>query len=105
MNHREPESPLSDETVRHIANLSRLAISDEDVRTVKDDFTAIFGHIDTLQTVNTDGTEPLDHPTELLNHVRNDDVGPALSQEQVLSNSPSVKGFYFDVPKVLGDSA
>jgi aspartyl-tRNA(Asn)/glutamyl-tRNA(Gln) amidotransferase subunit C len=103
MNPSESESVLTDATVRHVATLARLAIPDEDIKTVKDDLTAIFEHIDTLRTVDTDGVEPLDHPTELLNHVRDDNARSALSQEQVLANAPSVEGVYFDVPKVLGD--
>jgi aspartyl/glutamyl-tRNA(Asn/Gln) amidotransferase C subunit len=90
MNQRQPDSPLTDQTVRHVANLARLALTDEEVATAKKDLTTIFNHID--------------HPTELMNHLREDVVGKTLSQEQVLSNAPSVEGAYFEVPKVLGDS-
>jgi aspartyl-tRNA(Asn)/glutamyl-tRNA(Gln) amidotransferase subunit C len=104
MNQRQPDSPLTDQTVRHVANLARLALTDEEVATAKKDLTTIFNHIDKLNSVDTTQVEPLDHPTELMNHLREDVVGKTLSQEQVLSNAPSVEGAYFEVPKVLGDS-
>tara|TARA_B100001964_G_C13705885_1_gene368094 strand:- start:75 stop:392 length:318 start_codon:yes stop_codon:yes gene_type:complete len=101
MNKRPPESILSDEDVRHVANLARLAISENEVRKAKQDLTAIFAHINCLNAISTDGVEPLDHPTEILNHIRDDAVGSALSQDQVLANAPAIKDVYFDVPKVL----
>jgi len=104
MNQRQPELTLSDDAVRHVANLARLAITDEEVIKAREDLTAIFAHIDCLNTVDTNQVEPLDHPTELINHVRDDTVGKSLSQEQVFSNAPAVRDVYFDVPKVLGDS-
>ncbi|MBC8421527.1 Asp-tRNA(Asn)/Glu-tRNA(Gln) amidotransferase subunit GatC [bacterium] len=104
MNQSHPDSPLTDETVRHVANLARLALSDQEVDAAKIDLASIFKHIDKLNSINTKGVEPLDHPTELMNHTRDDVAGVTLSQEQVLANAPSVQGVYFDVPKVLGDS-
>lgn len=105
MNQREPESTLSDDAVRHVANLARLALTEDEVIKAKEDLTSIFAHIDCLNTVDTNRVEPLDHPTELINHTRDDKSGKSLSQEQVFSNAPAVKDVYFDVPKVLGDSA
>ena len=104
MNQSEPETALSDDAVRHVANLARLALTEKEVTEAKEDLTSIFAHISKLNTVNTTNVEPLDHPTELLNHVREDSSGKTLSQEQVLSNAPAVKDVYFDVPKVLGET-
>mgnify|MGYP001273522160 CR=1 FL=1 len=104
MNETSQDSLLSADDVRHVANLARLALTDAEVDQAIKDLGAIFNHIDKLNTVDTKNVEPLDHPTELINHTRNDDVASSLTQEQALSNSPSVKGVYFDVPKVLGES-
>ena len=101
MNIEAPKTVLTDATVRRIAFLARLAMSDSDVSKAKEDLSTIFSHIDSLLSLDTKHVEPLDHPTELLNHVRDDDPTGTLSQEQVLMNAPSVKDVYFDVPKVL----
>ncbi len=63
------------------------------------------GTIDKLKEIDTSGVEPLDHPTELLNRDRDDEVGVTLSQQQVLDNAPAVRDVYIDVPKVLGESS
>jgi aspartyl-tRNA(Asn)/glutamyl-tRNA(Gln) amidotransferase subunit C len=96
---------LTTEEVKHVAKLSRLALSDAEIEKAKEDLSTIFEHISRLNTINTDGVEPLDHPTELQNRTRDDTIGEALSQQQVLANAPAVKDVYFDVPKVLGGDA
>ena len=105
MNEKAPRTVLTDDDVRHVANLARLALSDSEVVQAKEDLAAIFAHIECQQEVDTTGVDPLDHPTELLNHIRNDEVGVTLGQAQVLENAPAVQDVYFDVPKVLGDSS
>jgi aspartyl-tRNA(Asn)/glutamyl-tRNA(Gln) amidotransferase subunit C len=105
MDPTDAESILTEETVRHVAHLARIALSDKEVKSAIEDLTIIFSHIDCLKTINTTNVDPLDHPTELINHLRNDESIECLSQEQVLFNAPAVKDTYFDVPKVLGDSA
>jgi aspartyl-tRNA(Asn)/glutamyl-tRNA(Gln) amidotransferase subunit C len=104
MNQREPESTLSEVAVRHVANLARLAISDDEVTKAKEDLTAIFAHIACLKIIDTENVDPLDHPTEIMNHSRVDSAGNSFTQEQVFANAPAIKGVYFDVPKVLGHS-
>jgi aspartyl-tRNA(Asn)/glutamyl-tRNA(Gln) amidotransferase subunit C len=96
---------LTTEQVRHVAKLSRIALSEGEIEQAKEDLSTIFEHIGRLSEVDTTGVDPLDHPTELQNRSRDDSVGETLSQQQVLENAPAVKDVYFDVPKVLGGDA
>ena len=93
---------LTSDIVRHVAKLSRLALTDAEIDQTKIDLERIFTHIDRLKEVDTNGIEPLDHPSELLNRDRNDSVGTTLTQKEVLENAPATKGDYIEVPKVLG---
>ncbi|MDP7009482.1 MAG: Asp-tRNA(Asn)/Glu-tRNA(Gln) amidotransferase subunit GatC [Phycisphaerales bacterium] len=102
MNEKTPNESISSDAVRHVAKLSRLALSDDELERTKEDLASIFSHIDRLKQIDTDGVEPLDHPTELCDRSRDDSVGPTLSRQQVLENAPATKGDYIDVPKVLG---
>lgn len=102
MNANEKNIPLTTEAVRHVAKLSRIALTDVEIEQTKEDLSSIFMHIDRLKQIDTAGVAPLDHPSELLNRDRDDEVGETLSQQQVLKNAPAVKGVYIDVPKVLG---
>ncbi|MDP7006462.1 MAG: Asp-tRNA(Asn)/Glu-tRNA(Gln) amidotransferase subunit GatC [Phycisphaerales bacterium] len=99
------KTSLTTEQVRHVANLSRLALTDKEIEAAKEDLSAIFEHIDLLNNIDTEGIEPLDHPTELINRTREDTAGITLTQQQVLANAPAIKDVYFDVPKVLGGNA
>jgi len=93
---------LTSDVVRHVAKLSRLALTDAEIDQTKIDLVRIFTHIDRLKEVDISGIDPLDHPSELLNRDRNDTVGTTLTQHEVLKNAPATKGVYIDVPKVLG---
>jgi|TARA_B100000959_G_C14981633_1_gene623754 aspartyl-tRNA(Asn)/glutamyl-tRNA(Gln) amidotransferase subunit C len=105
MNANEKNDLLTKEVVRHVAKLSRLALTDNEIERAKEDLASIFSHIDKLKEIDTSGVEPLDHPTELLNRDRDDEVGVTLSQQQVLDNAPAVRDVYIDVPKVLGETS
>ena len=96
---------LTTDQVRHVAKLSRLALTDAEIEQAKEDLSTIFDHISRLNDVETEGVDPLDNPTELKKRNRDDSVGDALSQQQVLANAPAIKDVFFDVPKVLGGDA
>ena len=102
MNDSTKHELLSTEVVKHIANLSRITLTEEELQKSKEDLGSIFQHLASLNEIDTTDVEPLDHPTQLLNRNREDVVGSTLSCEQVLENAPAVRGAYIDVPKVLG---
>lgn len=85
-----------------MASLAQITLSSEEINRTIDDLNAVLRHIESIREIDTTGVEPLDHPTELIDRVRDDLVSEPLSQEQVLSNAPAVKDVYLDVPKVLG---
>ena len=96
---------LSIDEVRHIAHLSHLALSEDEINNSKIEMEAIFEHIDKLQKIETENVIPLDHPTELANHVRSDSPSTALPLKKVLQNAPKTEDTYFSVPKVLGEES
>ena len=95
--------PLDADAVRHVAKLSRLALDEAEIAAMRDELSAILDHIDRIRTLDTDGVEPLDHPTELVDRLRDDAVGDVLSTKAVLANAATTEGPYLSVPKVLGD--
>ena len=62
---------------------------------------SILQYIAQLQQVNTAGFEAMSHPLPLNNVLREDEVKPSLSVQQVLQNAPSSEGPFFTVPQVL----
>ena len=102
MSTKHTDTSLSAETVEHVAALARITLTKEEVSDTINDLSSILGHIDLIRSIDTSGVEPLDHPTELLNRTREDEIAEPLSQQQVLSNAPATRDAYIDVPKVLG---
>jgi len=95
--------PLDADAVRHVAKLSRLALDDAEIAAMRDELAAILDHIDRIRTLDTDGVEPLDHPTELVDRLRDDVAGDVLATKTVLANAATTEGPYLSVPKILGD--
>lgn len=89
------------ETVRKVANLSRLDLSETDLAQMTQQLTAILGYIDQLSELNTEGIEPLSHPLPIQNVFREDEPRPSLPLELVLQNAPARQGDFFSVPAVF----
>ena len=92
---------LSQDEVRHIAWLARLAVSDEDVERFRADLSAILEHFTALQQLNTDDVPAAAHASLLTTVVRDDVSRESLSDEQVLANAPRKEDSLFKVPPIL----
>jgi aspartyl-tRNA(Asn)/glutamyl-tRNA(Gln) amidotransferase subunit C len=60
--------------VRHIAKLARLELADGEDARIRPNSTDIFGLIEQMQAVDTDGVEPMSHPQDLSQRLREDEV-------------------------------
>lgn len=88
-------------TVRHVAALARLAVSEDDVATLAHQLTDILGYAEQLQGVDMTGVIPTSHPFPLENVLRKDESRPGLSREAALANAPDSDGEQVRVPAVL----
>jgi aspartyl-tRNA(Asn)/glutamyl-tRNA(Gln) amidotransferase subunit C len=94
---------LTLDEVRKVADLARLEISDAELETMARQLSAIVDYINQLQTVNTDGVEPLAHALDLHDVFRADEPGQSLSEDEALANAPVRKGSFYRVPAVFGE--
>ena len=93
---------ITESDVRHVAMLARLALSDDQVRTLTAELSAVLGHIDELQRLDLEGVEPTAHPLAMTDRMRADVVVPGLSRAEVLKNAPETDGTAFIVPAITG---
>ena len=93
---------ISEEQVRHVALLARLALTDDQVVRLGEDLNTILGHIDTIQQLDLDGVLPTAHPLDVVNVTREDRVRPGLSREDALRNAPETDGAAFVIPQIVG---
>lgn len=95
-------TPLTIDEVRHVAKLARLAVTPERLPAMQAELVAILRHIAQLQSIQTDGLEPMAHPLTLVNRLRDDVPQTGMSTAEILRNAPQTEGEFIAVPKVLG---
>jgi len=92
---------LSTDQVRWVAHLARLELSEAELTALTRDLAAIVEYVNQLQSVNTEGIEPLAHAVELANVFRADEPAPSLPVDAALANAPQRKDDFYAVPAVL----
>ncbi|HEY9576201.1 MAG TPA: Asp-tRNA(Asn)/Glu-tRNA(Gln) amidotransferase subunit GatC, partial [Pseudobacillus sp.] len=63
-------SRISEEQVRHVANLARLAITDEEVETFTAQLDSIIQFAEQLNELDTTGVKPTSHVLDMKNVLR-----------------------------------
>ncbi|VTS06336.1 Asp-tRNA(Asn)/Glu-tRNA(Gln) amidotransferase subunit GatC [Tuwongella immobilis] len=92
------------QTVRKVATLARLSLSEADLQKMTEQLSAILTYVDQLGALNTDGVEPMAHPLPIQNVFRDDEPVPSLPVDAALANAPKRVGDFFGVPAVLDQS-
>ncbi len=92
---------LDPATVRRIARLARIRVTDEQVAPLQAQLNGILGWIDQLNEVDVDGVAPLTGAVDMALRLRADAVTDGGMAEQVLANAPERAGPFFTVPKVV----
>jgi aspartyl-tRNA(Asn)/glutamyl-tRNA(Gln) amidotransferase subunit C len=92
---------VTNEQVRHIARLARIAMSEEELERLVPELNAIIGWVEQLGEVDTDGVEPLTAVIEQKLRLRDDVVTDGNIRDDVLANAPDSQHGFFAVPKVI----
>ena len=88
-------------TVRRIAHLARIAVTDAEVPHLQGELNAMLAFVEQLSEVNIDGVEPMTSVMPMEMKKREDKVTDGGIAEDVLRNAPAREGSYFLVPKVV----
>ncbi len=94
-------STLDESTVRHVATLARLDISDDEVALYAEQLSKILHYVEQLNELDTSGVEPTAHPLPVTSVLRDDTVRDSFEPDRALANAPQRKDSFFRVPKVL----
>jgi aspartyl-tRNA(Asn)/glutamyl-tRNA(Gln) amidotransferase subunit C len=92
---------VDQKTVRRIAQLARIAVTDEDIPHLQGELNAILSFVEQLNEVNVDGVEPMTSVTPMTMKKRQDGVTDGGYPEKVLRNAPARQDTFFVVPKVV----
>jgi aspartyl-tRNA(Asn)/glutamyl-tRNA(Gln) amidotransferase subunit C len=92
---------VTNEQVRHIARLARIAMSDDELERLVPELNNILGWVEQLGEVNTDGVEPLATVIDQKLRLRDDVVNDGNIRDEILANAPEAQHGFFAVPKVI----
>ena len=95
--------PISEDDVRHVAKLARLHLSDQQVHRFTEQLANVLAYVAKMNELDVEGVEPMAHPLDLHNVLREDREQPGLLPGVALANAPQRDDPFFAVPKVIGD--
>lgn len=88
-------------TVRRIAHLARIKVSDEDVPHLQDELNAILRFVEELAGVDVEGVEAMTSVMPMPMKKRQDIVTEGEIPDVILANAPEREDHFFKVPKVI----
>ncbi len=91
---------ISEEEVRHVANLARLGLTDEEVEKMIGQLGAILDSIDQIGELDLEDVPPTANALNLTNVLRPDEPHAELPPETALSTAPDAADDLFAVPRI-----
>lgn len=88
-------------TVKRVAHLARISVSDEEAEALRGELNAILGFVEQLNEVDVSGIEPMTSVLPMAMKKRADVVTEGGNADDILANAPAREGNYFVVPKVV----
>ena len=92
---------LNLEEIGRIAKLARLELSPAEAENTLNQLNNIFGFIEQLQAVNTEGIEPMAHAVDVVQRLRPDAVTENDRHEAFQAIAPETEAGLYLVPKVI----
>ena len=87
--------------VRKIAHLARLAIQEEDIPEYARNLSSILDLVEKMNRVDTTGIEPMAHPQDTVQRLREDQVTESDQRDNLQKNAPLTEKGLFLVPRVI----
>jgi len=94
-------SAIDPGVVRHVADLARIALTDEEVQRFTRQLSVVLDAVGKLREVDTEAIPPTASVLPLTNVTREDEVRPSLTLAEALGNAPARDGDLFRVQTVI----
>ena len=92
---------ISDEEVQHIAALSALKLSEEELKSMKKHLSSVLEYFKTLDGVDVSDVPPTAHILPFVNVLRSDEPGESTPTDELMRNAPESDGGAYIVPRVV----
>jgi aspartyl-tRNA(Asn)/glutamyl-tRNA(Gln) amidotransferase subunit C len=88
-------------TVKRVARLARIAVTEDDAQRMTGELNAILGFVEQLNEVDVSGVEPMTSVIPMEMKKRRDVVSDGSIAEKIVANAPATAENFFLVPKVV----
>ena len=92
---------LKSEDVKSIAHLARLATNDDAIEDYARDLSSILDLVDQMNQVDTEGVQPMAHPMDAQQRLRQDEVTESDQRDKFQAIAPDVEAGLYRVPRVI----
>ena len=89
------------DTVKRVARLARIAVTDEDAGRMTSELNAILGFVEQLNEVDVEGVEAMTSVTPMQLRRREDKITDGGYPDKIVKNAPLSEDNFFMVPKVV----
>lgn len=96
-------SEITPDLVRHLAGLSRILVTDEEVERLAEQLSVIVDSVATVKAAVAGDVPATSHPIPMANVFREDVVEPSLTQAEALSSAPDSDQGRFRVAAILDE--
>ncbi len=91
---------ISKEDTQHVAKLARLNLTEEEVDKFSRQLGDILGYVEQMNEIDTTNVQPMAHPFDVVNVMREDEVIYKNTKEELMQNAPDEEDGFFKVPKI-----
>lgn len=92
---------ISIKEVEHVAELSRIKLTEEEKNKFTTQLSAIIDYVEELSNAPTEDIKPIDQISGLKNITRSDEIKKSLEIDQVLENAPARQDNFLKVKQVF----
>jgi aspartyl-tRNA(Asn)/glutamyl-tRNA(Gln) amidotransferase subunit C len=96
---------LSEDEVRHVAVLARLALDDAEIAALTPQLDQILRYAEQVGEVAAADVEPMTHPLGLTDVYRDDEPVPSFDRDLILAAAPDPREGRFGVPRIVEEDA
>ena len=86
--------------VEHVAKLARLELTQDEKEMFTHQLGDVLSHVEKMNEVDTTNVEPMNHPIDFSNVMREDVKIYENTREELMQNAPDIEGEFFKVPKI-----
>ncbi|WP_297125096.1 Asp-tRNA(Asn)/Glu-tRNA(Gln) amidotransferase subunit GatC [uncultured Eubacterium sp.] len=92
---------ITPDLIKYLEKLARITLTEDEEKKVGNELQDILTYIDMLNELNTDGVEAMSHCFPVTNVMREDEVQPSMSADEIVANAPESQDGCFVVPKTV----